>query len=219
MTEWLQANGEMAERIRRYDWASSVLGPMADWPDVLKTTVSLCLDSSFPQAVMWGEELVTLHNDAFLPILGNKPSALGIPFGEVWKEAWEHIRPIAERALAGEATYIEHFPLIVERSGAPEQAWFTFCYSPIRDGKGQVVGMLDTVTETTETVLANRKLGFLDELARGTADVNDPDALMAITTRLLGEHLQLSNCVYADMDPDQDGLTVRGEWTAAETRE
>ena len=219
MTEWLQANGEMAERIRRFDWATTSLGAMDDWPDVLKTTVSLCLDSSFPQAVMWGTELITLHNDAFMPILGNKPSALGIPFGQVWSEAWDQIRPIAEQALAGKATYIEHFPLVIERSGAPERAWFTFCYSPIRDGRGRVVGMLDTVTETTETVLANRKLGFLDALSRATTDVTDPDALLAVTTRLLGEHLELSNCVYADMDADQDGLTVRGDWTATETRE
>ncbi|MDR0278811.1 MAG: response regulator [Paucimonas sp.] len=214
MTEWLQAGGEMAERIRRYDWASTALGPIADWPEVLRTTVSLCLDSSFPQAVMWGEELVTLHNDAFAPILGSKPSALGVPFGEVWQEAWDEIRPIAEQALAGKATYIEHFPLVIQRRGAPEQAWFTFCYSPIRDGSGRVVGMLDTVTETTETVLANRKLGFLDALSRATASVTDPEAVMAITTRLLGEHLQLSNCAYADMDADQNGFTVQGEWAA-----
>jgi len=218
MNQWLQAVGEMAERIRRYDWAATSLGPMADWPEVLKTTVSLCLDSSFPQAVMWGDDLITLHNDAFIPILGNKPSALGVPFGEVWHEVWDDIRPIAQQALAGKATYIEHFPLSVERSGSPEQAWFTFCYSPIRDGRGRVVGMLDTVTETTETVLANRKLGFLDDLSRATAHVTDPDAVMAVTTRLLGEHLNLSSCSYADMDADQDGLTVRGEWAAAQSR-
>ena len=218
MTQWLQASGEMAERIRRHDWAATALGPMADWPEVLKTTLSLCLDSSFPQAVMWGDDLITLHNDAFIPILGNKPSALGIPFGEVWHEVWDSIRPIAEQALAGKATYIEHFPLTIERSGSPEQAWFTFCYSPIRDGQGRVVGMLDTVTETTETVLANRKLGFLDELSRATAHITDPDAVMAVTTRLLGQHLRLSSCAYADMDVDQDGLTVRGEWSAAHSR-
>jgi len=214
MTQWLQANGEMAERIRRHDWSTTSLGPLSDWPDVLRTTVSLCLDSSFPQAVMWGDELLTLHNDAFVPILGSKPSALGIPFGEVWREVWEEIRPIAEQALAGKATYIEHFPLVIQRSGVPEQAWFTFCYSPIRDGSGRVVGMLDTVTETTETVLANRKLGFLDALSRATADVTDPEAVMATSAQLLGEHLGVANCAYADVEADQNGLAVRGEWVA-----
>jgi hypothetical protein len=43
------------------------------------------------------------------------------------------IGPIAGRALAGEATFIEDFPLTVERGGGPEQAFFTFCYSPVRD--------------------------------------------------------------------------------------
>ncbi|MCP5854520.1 hypothetical protein NL323_31755, partial [Klebsiella pneumoniae] len=77
-----------------------------------------------------------LHNDAFLPILGKKPQALGKPFREVWQEAWADIEAMAERALGGEAVYIEDFPLTIDRNGGPECAYFTFCYSPIRDQNG-----------------------------------------------------------------------------------
>ena len=38
------------------------------------------------------------------------------------------------------------------------------------------------------------------------------DAILATTTRMLGEHLDVSNCAYADMDPDEDGFTIRGDW-------
>ena len=31
---------------------------------------------------------------------------------------------------------------------------------------------------------------------------------------MVAEHLALSNCAYADMDPDQDGFTIRGDWAA-----
>ncbi|MDQ3246220.1 MAG: response regulator, partial [Pseudomonadota bacterium] len=34
------------------------------------------------------------------------------------------------------------------------------------------------------------------------------------TTRLLGEHLDLSVCAYADMDEDENGFTIRGDWAA-----
>jgi signal transduction histidine kinase len=208
------SDGAMASAIARHDWSRTPLGPVEAWPDPLKTTVALMLESRFPQAVVWGPELVTLYNDAFMPILVDKPAPLGRPFSEIWNEAWDKIGPIADAAFAGRATYIEDFPLVVERGGKPEQAYFTFCYSPIRDGNGRIVGMLDTVTETTSTVLANRRLAFLDGLGRTVADERNADIVMATTTRLLAEHLGLSNCAYADMDADQDGFTIRGNWAA-----
>lgn len=162
MTNWLQGGGEMAERVRHHNWANTPLGPLEHWPDVLKTTVALCLASSFPQAIVWGPALITLYNDGFIPILGDKPDALGRPFNEIWQEAWPQISPIADAAFAGEATFIENFPLTIERGGAPEQAYFTFCYSPIRDVQGKVVGMLDTVTETTATVVLSQRLAELN---------------------------------------------------------
>lgn len=214
MAKWLEGGGSMAERIRNHDWAATPLGPLASWPDVLKTTVALCLGSHFPQAVLWGDELITLHNDAFSVILGEKPLALGRPFSEVWQEAWNDIKAMADRALAGEAVFIENFPLVINRSDGPERAYFTFCYSPIRDQHGQIVGMIDTVTETTATVVANQRLNFLDNLSRALADANDPDRIMATTTGMLVEHLRLSSCAYAVMDADQDGFTICGDAVA-----
>ena len=204
----------MAERVRRHDWTNTPLGPMDQWPDVLKTTVSLSLASHFPQAVVWGPELTTLYNDAFVPILGSKPDALGQPFSAIWQEAWSQISPIADAAFAGNATFIEDFPLIVERGDAPEQAYFTFCYSPIRDACGNVVGLLDTVTETTGSVFMARRLAVLDAISNGVANATDPAAIMAATTQILATHLNLSNCAYADMEADEDGFTIRGNWAA-----
>ncbi|MDQ0740571.1 GAF domain-containing protein [Pseudomonas sp. W4I3] len=214
MMNWLQDSSEMADRVRRHDWANTPLGPLEHWPDVLKTTVALCFASSFPQAIVWGPQLITLYNDAFVPILGNKPDALGRPFNEVWHEVWDDIRPIADTAFAGHATYIENFPLLIQRNEAPEQAYFTFCYSPIRDAQGGVVGLLDTVTETTATVFLARRLEVLDAIGNSVATATDAEAIMTSTTRLVAEHLQVSICAYADMEDDQDGFTIRGDWSA-----
>ncbi|MBA1200280.1 response regulator [Pseudomonas capeferrum] len=212
MAKWLQG-GMMAERIRAHDWSISALGPLESWPDVLKTTVALCLASRFPQAILWGPDLITLHNDAFSEMLGSKPSAIGRPFRDVWQEAWTDLEAMAEQAMTGEEVFIQDFPLLIERGGSPERAYFTFCYSPIRDLDGKVVGMLDTVTETTSSVVANQRLNFLDRLGRTLTTVTEPDRIMAITTRMLGEHLNLSSCAYAVMDADEDGFTVCGDWT------
>ncbi len=58
------------------------------------------------------------------------------------------------------------------------------------------------------------RLGFLDRLGVETAPLADADAVLATTTRMLGEHLNLSVCAYADMDEDEDSFTIRGDWAA-----
>lgn len=163
---FMDGGGRMGQAIRDFDWATTPLGPPADWPPTLKVAVSLVLGSHFPKCIAWGTHLISIYNDAFLPILGDKPEALGRPFSEVWSEVWDSVGPIADAAFRGEATFIEDYRLIVKRSDAPEEAWFTFCYSPIRDEFGHVCGMMDTVVETTGKVLAERRTKLLnDELA------------------------------------------------------
>jgi two-component sensor histidine kinase len=163
---FLSGGGTMGRAIRAFAWDESPLGRPEDWPPVLKTSVALILGSQFPQCLVWGPELTTLYNDAFRPILGAKPEALGRPFSEVWAEVWPEIGPLVETAFAGEATFIEDHHLIVDRSGRPEDAWFTFCYSPVRDEDGNVLGMLDTVVETTGKVQAEQQARLLNhELA------------------------------------------------------
>jgi len=151
----------MADAIRAYPWEKTDLGAIVGWPAALKTALGMALSSKFPKALTWGPDFITLHNDAFLPILGSKPPALGRSFREVWEEAWEEIGPIAARAYEGEATFIEDFPLVVDRHGYPEQCYFTFCYSPIRDENGIVQGMIDTVVETTGTVETQNRTRLL----------------------------------------------------------
>ncbi len=155
-------NHGMAEKIRHFDWAATPVGSPETWPTALKTVLAVALSSKFPKAIVWGPELTTFYNDGFAPILGEKPEALGRPFSEVWAEAWDEISPIVARAFAGQSTFIEDFPLTVNRHGYPERAYFTFCYSPVSDENGRVLGMLDTVMETTGKVEADRQARILN---------------------------------------------------------
>jgi PAS domain S-box-containing protein len=56
------------------------------------------------------------------------------------------------KALAGDATYHENLHLVMERHGYPEDTWYTFSYSPVRDETGGVAGMFCACTETTQEV-------------------------------------------------------------------
>jgi PAS domain S-box-containing protein len=87
------------------------------------------------------------------------------------------------------------------------------------------LALISEVAERTRTAVERRRaeravrdnearLRFLDTLGKETARSRDADAILAVTTRMLGEYLGVSNCAYADMDPDQDGFTIRGDWAA-----
>ena len=109
--------------------------------------------------VAWGKDLGFLYNDPYSEILGAKhPAALGKRFYDIWSEIWADISPLIDAAMAGEATYHEDLPLVMNRKGYDEQTWFTFSYSPVRDESGKVAGMFCACWETTSKVLAERAL-------------------------------------------------------------
>ena len=69
-----------------------------------------------------------------------------------------------------------------------------------------------------ETIVALRRsealLRFLDHLSKKTANLADADGILAVTTKMVGEYLGISVCAYADMDEDENGFTIRGDWSA-----
>ena len=211
--DFLTGGGAMGALIRVHDWAATPLGPPEVWPQSLRIAVGMVLGSKFPTCIVWGAHLTTIYNDAFRPILGAKPKALGRPFSEVWNEAWETIGPIAERAFAGEATFIEDFSLTVERNGYPEEACFTFCYSPIRDETGRVAGFLDTIVETTGKVLAERKQAFLLHLEEELRGLTDPHRVTLAAAKGLGRHIGAARAGYGEIDGAGEVVAVERDWT------
>ena len=157
----------MGALMRAHGWSSSPLGDPAGWPQSLRSVVGLLLTSKFPMFLAWGPELAFLYNDGYVPILGEKhPTALGRPFREVWSEIWSDIEPLVDKALAGEATFHENLHLVMERHGYPEDTWYTFSYSPVRDETGAVAGMFCACTETTAQILAERRIAADTERQR-----------------------------------------------------
>lgn len=152
----------MGLAIAAFDWSSTPLGPIATWPVPLRIAVGMMVNSRFPKAIVWGRDHTTLFNDAFRPILGQKQDALGRSFRDIWEDVWPDIEPLVQRAFAGEPVFLEDLHLVTTRNGAPADAWFTFCYSPIRSADGEVMGIIDTVIETTGKVLAVRDARLLN---------------------------------------------------------
>jgi signal transduction histidine kinase/DNA-binding response OmpR family regulator len=187
--DFLAGGGEMGALMRAHDWQTSPLGPPEYWPDALKMSVSICLNSRFPMVLWWGAEFVMLYNDAWRPVLGTSkhPGGLGRPGIESWPEIWDIIGAQMERVLhQAEASWSEDQLLVLDRYGYNEEAYFTYSYSPVKDATGAVVGIFSAVNETTERVLGERRLQLLRNLAERTADAKTVEEACTRFAAVLG---------------------------------
>jgi signal transduction histidine kinase/FixJ family two-component response regulator len=185
------SEGEMGALMRSLDWSKTPLGPVEHWPQSLRTSVSICLSSRHPMLIWWGPELVMIYNDAYRPILGSikHPAAMGQRGSECWPEIWNIIGPMLEGVMTtGTATWSTNQLLPLERNGYPEECYFTFSYSPIRDETGGVGGVFTAVTETTGQVLGERRLRTLHDLTERTADASTAAETCSIAVEVLAEN-------------------------------
>ena len=179
----------MGNLMRALDWSATPVGAPSSWPQSLRTTISILLDSRFPMLVLWGPELVQFYNDAFRPILGRTkhPAALGQGARQCWSEIWDVIGPMFEGVMVhDQATFAEDLLFFLDRNGYLEETYFTFCYSAIRDETNAPGGVLVTCVETTAHVIGERRLHVLRELAGRANDAESADEAAATATRALG---------------------------------
>jgi len=101
---------------------------------------------------------------------------------------------------------------------ARPRAWTDDEEALVREVAAHAWAAVERARAESELRASAARLAFLDRLGAGTAALADADAVLATTTRLLGEHLGLSVCAYADMDEDEDGFTIRGDWAAPGSR-
>ncbi|WP_428327991.1 PAS domain S-box protein [Mucilaginibacter sp.] len=159
---FLKGGGEMGELMRAKDWSLSPVGAVNEWPQSLKTTISIILNSRFPMFLFWGPELTCFYNDAYRPSLGQDgkhPNILGAPAKEYWQEIWEFIGPMIDSVLSGGGgTWNVDQLLPIYRNGKMEDVYWTFSYSPVTNEKGVIAGVFVTCSETTEKVISFREL-------------------------------------------------------------
>ncbi len=178
---WPAGKGELAALMRACDWSASALGPVERWPSSLRNYVDLLLACNFPMIILWDTELLQFYNDAYRDIMGVKhPAGLGQPTRDCWPEVWQFNEPVYQKVLRGETFTFEDQLFPITRYGFLEDAYFTLCYSPVRNDEGTVAGVLVTVFETTPRVMAgmgrNGKLrseqAFDPEKVRNNAEHN-----------------------------------------------
>ena len=185
----LDDGGDAGALLRSIAWDQHPLGPVAGWPITLRTTVGIMLASRFAMRVLWGPELFMLHNDAYRPVLGTTkyPKAMGRPTEESFRELWDVVGPLFARVLAGESIALQDSLLPLDRHGYLEECFFTLSYSPLSDDHGATGGVLGIVHETTERVLAERRLRILRRLAAALSEARAPDDVCTVAAQTFAD--------------------------------
>ncbi|WKC47775.1 ATP-binding protein [Pseudomonas veronii] len=142
---------EAAALIARLDWAKKPLGEANDWPQSLRTAVDIVVHSPMPMQLLWGRELIQLYNDAFALLAGNKhPDAMGQPAHQTWPELHSFTAPIYDAVFSGQVRAFSEQRFVLQRNQRDTEIWLDLTYSPIRDERGSVAGILVTAIETNE---------------------------------------------------------------------
>ncbi|MGB6207645.1 ATP-binding protein, partial [Mycobacterium sp.] len=170
--------GEMGRLFAEFDWTAHPLGSPVSWPAELRSAVAVVLTSRFP-IVLWlgADDLFVVYNDAYIQILGDKhPAALGRRGRFVWWDIWEPISPMLASVIAtGEATWSHDLMLPMMTGGRRRERYFTFTYSPLVGGNGQICGIFCPSWETTERVISERRLHLLNAVASATMETRTVD--------------------------------------------
>ncbi|MEV1144402.1 PAS domain-containing protein, partial [Micromonospora sp. NPDC049799] len=196
----LADGGETGARIDARDWSTTPLGPLGDWPQSLRTALTLCLHSPAPMLLWWGEQRVVLHNDAYARLLAaSGADALGRPGGQVWPERWDTLGPLLDGVLAGKPTTAEGPAL---PAGDDGRSAVTCSYVPVIDESGRPGGVLTQVVavsaadgpDPTASVTAVARDGgdrqrvlrqaeALSRLAGGLSTAQDRPAIVEVVLR------------------------------------
>ena len=159
MSNFLNGPGEMAALIGSFDWSSTALGPIDRWPQSLKTITGFLVRSPVPMVLLWGADGVLIYNDGYSAFAGSRHrDKLGRKVGDAWPEVAEFNAHVMKTGLAGGTLHYEDQELTLQRNGRTEQVWMNLDYSPVLDESGQPAGVIAIVIETTERVLADRRI-------------------------------------------------------------
>src|SRR5918993_3921715 len=168
-----QGAGEVRALARALDWSRTPLGPVSGWPQSLRSIVRTLLSSQYPMILTWGSEFTQIYNDAYSKLIGaGHPAALGSDIRITLAASWDTLGPMIARVMqTGEANWTPALPLLMERAGYREEAYFSVSHAPAEDDEGRIVGMLAVCSEVTVQVVTERRLNLLRDVGTQAADI------------------------------------------------
>ena len=79
--------GTARQLIAARDWTATPVGRQQEWPDTLRQSLNLILNSPESMFLAWGPELTLFFNDAYAPILVQRLSgSMGAAMPDIWSD-------------------------------------------------------------------------------------------------------------------------------------
>ncbi len=158
------ASGEMLGLINAFDWSSTAMGPLRDWPETLRSAVRIILASPVPMVMLLGETGVLVYNDGYAIFAGRRhPDILGKDVAVAWPEIADFNLDILRRVLSGETLSLSNQKMTLNRNGTFEDVWLDLDYSPVLDDGGIPIAELVIVSDMTSRVEAELALSRSEE--------------------------------------------------------
>ncbi|WP_375407890.1 ATP-binding protein, partial [uncultured Methylobacterium sp.] len=173
-----RGRGEIRVLARALDWAQTPLGAVPSWSQSLRSTVRTLLSSQYPMILTWGPSFTQIYNDAYAKLIGaGHPDALGADIRVTLAASWDTLGPMIARVMeTGEANWTPALPLLMERAGYREEAYFSVSHAPADDDEGRTVGMLAVCSEVTAQIVGERRLSLLRDLGARAGETRGVEA-------------------------------------------
>ncbi len=152
----------IASAVRSFDWSTTPLGPLGQWPASLRFALNICDHSALATSVYWGPQLTLFYNEALGSALGlEAATTLGRPAPAVLPELWPVIRDAVGQVMErGQGTFLREQPLTREQGGEQQESYWNFSLLPLFGDDGEVAGVLNQANDVTKTIVAERRLSF-----------------------------------------------------------
>jgi PAS domain S-box-containing protein len=79
---------------------------------------------------------------------------------------------------------------------------------------GELHSWVGSIVDVQEQKAKEATLQFLVDLNETTRTLSDPNEAMRTIARMLGKHLGVNRCAYAEVDPDESHFTITGDYVS-----
>ncbi|OWY07363.1 hypothetical protein B6V74_18280 [Thioclava sp. F42-5] len=200
--------------LETHPWHETSLGPVEDWPPEMRGVIAAIMASDFPVCTGWGDDTIQIYNDAYNAIFGDKhPASFGAPLRDTWPEIWPFVRDnLGHVKRSGEPLLFQDTMLPLAKTGRPEECYFDFSYSAIKDLGGRVLGVMSIAVETTDAVVARRRQAMSEITATSHAGGGVPAFSGALHAVLSDNYMDCRAGILFRLSPE-NGMPLEAEWT------
>ena len=156
--------------------------------------------------VSWSDSVYDLHGLAPGQFGGRSEDFTHLVHPDDRAAVWREI----EMAIRDKDIFSTDFRTVLPDG---RERWLSTWAHLYRDDSRTVTRLVGATIDITERKRVEERLRLLDAIGLATRNAVSAKAILEISTRMLGEHMGVMRCAYADLEPDNDHFTIRHDWT------